>query len=322
MRRAVMLLAAVLAIAAYQPAVAQDYPSKQIKLVVPYPPGGPTDVMARKLGEQLQVLWGQPVIVENRAGANGNIAAQLVAKAAPDGYTIILHSSSMVINPLLYKAVGYDPFTEFVPISLVFDYKLMVVVHPSLPVTSLAELVAAAKAKPGQISYASAGGVGAPTHLAVEMFKQIAGIDVLHVPYAGGAPAVSDLLGGHVQLMFNNPTQSLPHIKAGKLRALATTGSNRMEQAPELPTVAELGYPGFDVGTWFALWGPAGVPAPIVDKLSAAVAAITRKPDVKVMLLGQGMTVIGSTPAELATYQKLEAERWGVVIKAANIKLE
>jgi tripartite-type tricarboxylate transporter receptor subunit TctC len=314
---------AILVIAAFfSPAVAQEFPVKPIRLVIPYPPGGPTDVVGRTYAAKMQEMWGQPVVVENRSGANGNIASQLVAKAPGDGYTMLLHASSFIINPLLYKSPGYDPFKEFTPISLIFDYKLVVVVNPSFPVNSIEELVRAAKAKPGSITYASAGGVGAPTHLSVEMFKQIAGIDLVHVPYQGGAPAVNDLLAGHVNLMFNNPPQSLPHIKAGKLRGLATTGTKRSPQAPDLPTVAELGYPGYDVGTWFGLWGSAGVPAPVVEKLSGAVARISAMKDVIAQMEAAGLTVIGSTAAELHAFQRSEAERWGKVIKAANIAIE
>lgn len=320
MRRIGWLLVLMLGLAC--PAMAQDFPSKPVRLIVPYPPGGPADIVARTYSTKMSELWGHPVVIENRPGANGNIAAQLAARSPADGYTAILHASSMIINPLLYKEVGYDPFVNFTPISLLFDYKLIVVVHPSFAVNSIPELVAAAKAKPGMITFASAGGVGAPTHLSVEMFKQIAGIDLLHVPYQGAAPAANDLLAGHVQMMFNNPAQSLPHIKAGKLRALATTGSTRMAQAPELPTIAELGYAGFDVGTWFALWGPAGMPPDVVEKISTTVAAVSKLPDVRELLLAQGFNVIGSGAAELAAFQKSESERWGKVIKAANIKLD
>lgn len=302
------------------PAAAQDFPSKTVRIVVAYPPGGPADFAARTFAQKISEAWKHPVVVENRPGANGNIASQLVAKAPPDGYTVLLHASSLVINPFLYKQPGYDPFKDFVPISLVFDYKLVVVVHPSVPIHSMPELVAAAKAKPGSISFASAGGVGAPTHLSVEMFKQVAGIDLLHVPYSGGSPAVADLLAGVVQLMFNNPAQSLQHIKAGKLRALATTGTVRMAQLPDLPTVAELGYAGYDVGTWFGIWGPAGLPAPIVEKFSAAIMATARTPEIKGLLLEQGLSVIGSSPSELATFQKSESERWAGVIKAAKVE--
>ncbi len=322
MRHLFALLTLLMGSSLHAPAFAQDYPTKPIRLVVPYPPGGPTDVVARLYAGRLSEMWSQPVVVENRSGANGNIASQLVAKAPGDGYTLLLHASSFIINPLLYKTPGYDPVTEFTPISLVFDYKLIVVVHPSFPATTLAELVAAAKAKPGSINFASAGGVGAPTHLSVEMFKQIAGIDLVHVPYAGGAPAVNDLLAGHVPLMFNNPTQSLQHIKAGKLRALATTGSQRAPYAPDLPTVAELGYPGYDVGTWFGLWAPTGVPAPVLQKLEAAIQKISTTEDVRKQLDTHGLVVIGSTAAELAKFQKDETDRWGKVIKAAGIVLE
>jgi len=320
MHRMAWLLWLILALVC--PATAQDFPSKTVRMIVPYPPGGPADLVARTFAGKMSGIFSHPVIIENRPGANGNIAAQLAAKSANDGHTVILHASSMVINPLLYKEPGYNPFADFTPISLVFDYKLIVVVTPSFAVNSIAELVAAAKAKPGQITYASAGGVGAPTHLSVEMFKQIAGIDLLHVPYQGAAPAANDLLAGHVQLMFNNPAQSLQHIKAGKLRALATTGSTRMAQAPELPTIAELGYADYDVGTWFAIWGPAGMAPAIVEKLNGAVVAVSKMPDVRELLLAQGLNVIGSSAAELAAFQKSEFERWGKVIKAANIKLD
>jgi len=319
MYRIALFVAFVLGL--YAPAMAQDYPTKSVRIVVAYPPGGPTDLVGRTLATKMSEMWGHPVVVENRPGANGNIAAQLVAKSPADGYTVLLHASSLVINPLLYKAPGYDTFKDFTPISLVFDYKLIVVVHPSFKATTFAEFVAEAKAKPGSISFASAGGVGAPTHLSVEMFKQLAGLDLLHVPYSGGSPAVNDLLAGHVQLMFNNPTQSLPYIKTGKLRALATTGTTRMAQAPDLPTVQELGYPGYDVGTWFAVWGPAGVPAPIVSKMNGAIADILKMPDVKQLMIDQGLVSIGSSAAELTAFQKAETERWGKVVKAADIKL-
>ena len=314
-----IVILAMLCVAAPLAARAQDYPTKPIRFVVPYPPGGPTDLVGRLYANKLGEIFGKPVVVENRSGANGNIASQLVTKSAPDGYTILMHSSSLFINTMLYKSPGYDPTTELTPVGLVFDYKLMVVVHPSFAVNSLQELVAAAKAKPGTISYASAGGAGAPTHLSVEMFKQVAGIDLIHVPYQGGAPAVNDLLGGHVQMMFNNPTQSLPYIRTGKLRALATTGARRMPQAPELPTVIELGYPGFDVGTWYGIWAPAGTPAPVVATLNAALLRIAAMPDVQETLTAQGLNNIASTPAELEAFQKSETIRWGKVIKAASI---
>ncbi len=317
-----LLLLMMLMMTAVGRSDAQEFPTRSIRLVVPLPPGGPTDFVARAYAAKMTELWAQPVVVENRPGASGNIGSQLVAKSPGDGYTLLLQSTSFVTNPILFKAPGYDPFKDFTPISLIFDYKLIVVVHPTFQVNSIAELVAAAKAKPGGISYASADGGGAPTHLSVEMFKRVAGIDLLHVPYQGGTPAANDLLAGHVQLMFNNPTQSLPYIKAGKLRAIATTGSKRMPQAPDLPTVQELGYPGYDVGTWFGLWAPAGTPAPVVDRINAAVKAITAMPDVREKLYEQGLVGIGSTAAELDIFQRSELERWGKVIRDAKIEAQ
>lgn len=302
--------------------VAQEYPTKTIRLVVPLPPGGPTDFVARLYAAKMTEIWKQPVVVENRPGASGNIGSQLVAKSTADGYTLLLQSTSFVVNPMLFKAPGYNPFSDFTPVSLIFDYKLVVVVHPTFAVNSVAELVAAAKAKPGAISYASAGGGGAPTHLSVEMFKRLAGIDVLHVPYQGGSPAIADLLAGHVQFMFNNPAQSLPYIKAGKLRALATTGVKRMPQLPDLPTVSELGYPGYDVGTWFGLWAPAGTPAAVISTINAAVKQIAAMPDVQQQHFDQGLVVIASSAAELEAFQRAETERWGRVIKDAQIEAQ
>ncbi len=323
MARLILLIPLLLSAFGFSlPGAAQEFPTKPIRLVVPLPPGGPTDYVARNYAAKLTDIWGQPVVVENRPGASSNIGTQLVAKAPGDGYTLLLQSTSFVVNPILFKAPGYDPFKDFTPISLIFDYKLIVVVHPSFPVHSLPELVAAAKAKPGSIAYASAGGGGAPTHLSVEMFKRIADIDLLHVPYQGGSPAVNDLLAGVVQMMFNNPTQSLPYIRAGKLRALATTGSKRMPQAPELPTVQELGYPGYDVGTWFGLWAPAGTPPAVADKINAAIKKISAMPETIQQLHDQGLVTIGSSAAELDAFQRSEHERWGKVIRDAKIEAQ
>jgi tripartite-type tricarboxylate transporter receptor subunit TctC len=317
MRRIGTIALAFMALLAASVALAQSWPSKPVRLVVAYPPGGPSDVVARLYAAKLTESLGQPVVVENRAGANGNIASQLVAKAPPDGSTFLLHASSLVINTHLYKNPGYK-LADFTPIAEVFDYKLIVVAHPSVPASSLKELVALAKAKPGQLTYASAG-IGAPTHLSVELFKQRAGIDMIHVPYNGAAPAVTDLLGGHVMLMFNNPQGALPHIKAGKLRGLAVTGLERQAQVPDLPTVAELGYPGFDVGTWFAIWGPAGLPPAIVTTAADAIAKVFALPDVREAYATHGLNPVLRVGAELEIYQREESERWGQVIRAANI---
>ena len=321
-RRLPALFATGLALAGASTASAQSWPNRPIRLIVPYPPGGPTDLVGRLYAQKLSEILGQPVVAENKPGANGNIAAQLVAKSPADGSVFILHSSSLVINTLMYKVIGYDPFTDFTPVSQLFDYKLIVVAHPSVPVRSFTELVAAAKAHPGKLTYGSAGGAGAPTHLAVEMFKQIAGVNITHVPYQGGAPATNDLLAGHISLMFNNPTQSLPYIKAGQLRGLAVTGLERNPIVPDLPTVAELGYPGFDVGTWFALWGPGGLPPEITRAMHAAVAKVAEQKDVKDRLAANGLRSIAGTPDELARVIKSDHASWGKVIREADIRIE
>lgn len=322
MTRLSRLLLIALALLFAAPAFAQTFPSKPMRLIVPYPPGGPTDLVGRLFAQKLAEIWGQPMVVENRSGANGNIAAQLVAKAAPDGTTFLLHSSSLVLNALLYGNPGYNPFTDFTPISQVFDYKLVVVVHPSVPVKTFNDLVELARAKPGTVTYASAGGAGAPTHLSVEMFKQRAGLDIVHVPYQGGAPATNDLLGGHVMMMFNNPTQSLPYVKSGQLRGLAVTGLTRNPMAPDLPTIAELGYPGYDVGTWYGFWGPHGLPPEIVKAASEAIMKVARMPEVIEKLHANGLTPIGGTPQELAAVMKSDYEVWGKVIREAKIKID
>jgi tripartite-type tricarboxylate transporter receptor subunit TctC len=317
-----LLLLALAAAGQAGPAEASTWPSRPVRLIVAYPPGGPTDLVGRLYAQKLTELYGQPVVVENRPGANGNIAAQLVAKAPADGTTFLMHASSVVINTLLYKNIGYDVMADFTPISQLFDYKLVVVVHPSVPITSVKELVERAREKPGTITFASGGGAGAPTHLSVEMFKQIAAIDLVHVPYAGGAPATTDLLGGHVMLMFNNPTQSIPHIKTGKLRGLAVTGLTRNPQVPELPTLDELGYTGFDVGTWFGLWAPAKLASETVTAAHQAIARVAAMPEVRERHDQYALNVIAGTPAELARIMRADLEQWGKVIRAANITVE
>lgn len=304
------------------PAAAETWPARPVRLIVPFPPGGPTDVLARLYGQKLSGIWGQQVVVENRGGASGNIGSQVAAKSPADGYTLLLHASSHVLNKLLFKDPGYDPIKDFVPITELADYKLVVVVHPSVPINSFKELVAAAKAKPGTITYASAGGAGAPTHLSVKMFEQVAGVEFVHVPYSGAAPATNDLLAGHVMLMFHNPLSTLPHVKTGALRALAVTSLQRLPLAPDVPTVAESGYPGFEVGTWFAIWGPAGLPPAIVAEANRGFVAVSAMPEVRDQLAAQGLTAIGSSTADFARFQADEMERWGKVIRAANISVE
>ncbi|HUA51064.1 MAG TPA: tripartite tricarboxylate transporter substrate binding protein [Candidatus Sulfotelmatobacter sp.] len=301
------------------PAAAADWPTRPVHVIVPYPPGGPADALGRLFAPKLEVAWGQPIVIENRGGASGSIGARVVAKAAPDGYTLLLHSAAVVINVALTSDPGYDPFTELTPISEIASYMLVVVVHPSVKATSLAELVALAKAHPGEITFGSAGGAGSPTHLAAELFKRAAGIDILHVPYTGAAPATTALLAGQVNMMFDNPLSALPQIKAGSLRALAVTGEQRMALAPELPTVAELGYPGFEARTWYGISGPAHLPPAILAKANQAIVAAAHDPDVHAKLAAQGLDAYGTSPEELAALFRSDLDRWGALIKEANI---
>jgi tripartite-type tricarboxylate transporter receptor subunit TctC len=298
---------------------AQVYPAKPVRLVVPFPAGGPADGLGRLLAEKLKQSWGESVVIENRGGAGGNIGAEAVARAAPDGYTLFLNASNHIINASLYDKLSYDPIKDFTPITEVASYMLVLVVHPSVPAASLRELVAFARNKPRSLLLANAGN-GTPTHLAAALFSQAAGIDPVHVPYKGAAPANTDLLGGQVQGMFNNPVNALPQVKAQKLRALAVTGAKRLPLMPELPTVAESGYPGFEATTWYGLFGPAGMPPEVTAKVHEHVVRALQSKDVQDKLTPQGWDVIGSTSAQFAAFLAAEHEKWGRVVKAAGIK--
>ena len=298
---------------------AQSFPSKSVRLIVPFPPGGPADVLGRLYAEKLSAVWSQPVVVENRAGAAGNIGSDMTAKASPDGYTLLLIASSHVINSALYDKLPYDPIKDFTPISQVAYYSLVLVAHPSVPAQSLTELVALAKAQPGKLALVSAGN-GTPTHLTAELFRTAAQIDFLHVPYKGAAPATNDLLAGQGQLMFNNPVSALPHVTAGKLKALAVTGTQRSALAPDIPTIAESGYPGFEAGTWYAFLAPAGLPPEILKKLSTDIVAITKQDDLKARFAKMGIEALGSTPEQLSEVMQAELIKWSAVIRNANIK--
>ena len=298
---------------------AQSFPSKSVRLIVPFPPGGPADVLGRLYAEKLSAVWSQPVVVENRAGAAGNIGSDMTAKASPDGYTLLLIASSHVINSALYDKLPYDPIKDFTPISQVAYYSLVLVAHPSVPAQSLTELVALAKAQPGKLALVSAGN-GTPTHLTAELFRTAAQIDFLHVPYKGAAPATNDLLAGQGQLMFNNPVSALPHVTAGKLKALAVTGTQRSALAPDIPTIAESGYPGFEAGTWYAFLAPAGLPPEILKKLSMDIVAITKQDDLKARFAKMGIEALGSTPEQLSEVMQADLIKWSAVIRNANIK--
>jgi len=306
-------------------AAAPAWPTKPIRLVVPYPPGGPTDVLLRIVASQLAERLGQAVLIDNKPGASGMVGADQVAKAAPDGYTLLGNASIHVINPSLYAKTPYDAIKDFAPISLVAEVPLVLVVSPSLPAQSVKDLVALAKAKAGGLAFASSGNAAAP-HLAGEAFKLAAGVDLLHVPYKGSGPALTDLMGGQVQLMFDSMPSSMPFIQAGKLRALAVTTARRSTALPQLPTVAEAGLPGFDRGfdisTWYGLWAPAGTPREVVARLGSEVAAIVRQPAVRDRLLALGAEPVGNAPDEFAAFNRSELAKWARIVKQSGAKVD
>ena len=321
MRLTWALICTVIVGATGMPATAQTFPAKAVRIVVPFPPGGPADVLGRMLGQKLAERWGQFVVIDNRAGAAGNIGAEFVARSAADGYTLLLNASSHVINGSMYTKLAYDPVKDFTPVTEVASYMLVLVVHPSVPATTLKQFVALAKSRPGEIAVANAG-AGTPTHLAAELFKSTAGINYLQVPYKGAAPANTDLLGGQVVAMFNNPINALPHANTGKLRALAVTGMQRLSIAPELPTVAESGYPNFEAGTWYGFLGPAQLPPEIVAKLHGDIVTVLRLPDIQQKLGAQGWDSHGNTPAEFAAILKSDFDKWAKVVKAAGLRAD
>ena len=282
-------------------APAQDYPRKPVRMIVPYPPGGPTDILGRIVAQNLSERLGQQVVVENKPGASGMIGADLVAKAPPDGYTLLANASIHVINPSLYKNATYDALKDFAPVSLIAEVPLVLVVAPGLEVKSVKELIALAKSKSGKLNFASSGNAAAP-HLAGEAFKIAAGVDMQHVPYKGSGPALTDLMGGQVQLMFDSLPSSISHVKSGKLRAIAVTTAKRSSALPSVPTIAESGVPGFDISTWYGIWAPAGTPTEIVSKLSGEIAKIVKLADVRERLGGLGAEPAGNSPDEFAAY--------------------
>ncbi|TMG84559.1 MAG: tripartite tricarboxylate transporter substrate binding protein [Betaproteobacteria bacterium] len=303
-------------------AAEQAYPSRPIRLVVPFPPGGSLDVVARAIGQKLTDAWGQPVIIDNRPGAGGNIGADLVAKSAPDGYTILEGAlSTHAVNVSLYAKMPYDPIKDFVPITLVAVTPNVLVVHPSVPVNSVPELVAYAKAHPGKLSFGS-GSNGSAGHLAGELFKTEAGVNMVHIPYKGGAPAMQDLLGGQIQLMFDNLANSMQQVRAGKLKALAVTTARRSPLVPELPTLAETGLPGFDIYTWWGFMAPAGTPREIVAKWNAEVARILNTPEMKSFFAQQGAEPAPTSPDEFAALIRSEIPKYAKIIKASGAKVD
>jgi tripartite-type tricarboxylate transporter receptor subunit TctC len=322
MIRTVLRLLAAALIAAATCASAQTYPSKPIRLVVPFPPAGTTDILAREVGQRLTQVLGQSVVIDNRPGAAGNIGSEIVAKAAPDGYTLELCTvSTHAINPGLYSKLPYDHVKDFAPVILVARVPNVLEVTPSLPVNTVADLIKLAKEKPGQINFASSGS-GTSIHLSGELFKTMAGVDMVHVPYKGSAPALVDLVGGQVQVMFDNLPSSLQQIKAGKLRAVAVTSAQRAPVLPDVPTIAESGLPGFEATSWFGVLAPAGTPPEIIKRLNTEIDKWLQTPEAKEKLLAQGAAAAGGSPEEFATYIRSETDKWAKVIKASGAKVD
>ena len=300
----------------------QSYPSKPIRFVVPYPAGGPLDTVARLLGQKVSESTKQPVVVDNKPGAGGNIGADSVAKSAPDGYTILMGAvATHAINPTLYASMPYDAQKDFIPVTQVASTPNVLVVNPSIPAGNVREFIAYAKANPGKLNFGS-GSTGSAGHLAGELFKAMAGVDMTHVPYKGAAPAMNDLIGGQIQLMFDNLASSLGQVKAGRIKALAVTTAKRTSLAPELPTIAESGLPGFDISTWFGIFVPAGTPREVVERLHAEFTRALALPDVRERMLSLGAEPVGNTPAEFAAYIRGEADKYARVIKASGAKVD
>ena len=301
-------------------AAAQQYPNRPIRLIVPSTPGGSVDTLARTIGPKLTERWGQQIIVDNRAGAGGAIAGELVAKSPPDGYLLLLGTiASLATNASLQKKLPYDPVRDFAPVTLVATQNLMLVVHPSVPARTVRELVRFAKSQPGKLSFASAGN-GTGSHLSGELFKQLAGVDILHIPYKGVAPAMMDVISGQVAINFPSILSALPHVRSGRARALAVTGAKRTRAAPELPTMQEAGIKDYESMTWYGIVAPTGTPQDVVTKLSAEVAAILRQPETHERLSKEGADPVGNTPQEFGRFMQSEIEKWRKVIRAAGIQ--
>ena len=315
------MMCAAIAAAASAPAMAQDFPVRPIRIIVAYTPAGATDILARAVGQKMSEYWGQPVIVDNRPGAAGNIGTEIAAKSAPDGYTLLMATAGTHgINPGLYRKLNWDP-KEFTGVSLVAMVPNILVVNTALPVKSVKELIAYAKANPGKLSYGSPG-LGSTAHLSMELFKSMTGTNMIHVPYKGSAGVMADVMSGQIALTMDNIPPYLPQVKAGKLRALAVSPAKRTPAAPEIPTVAEAGVPGYDSGAWFGIVAPAGTPKPVIDKLAHETQRILKLPDVRERIGALGAEVVGDTPEEFNAFMKSELAKWAKVIKEANVELQ
>ena len=311
-----------LALALVPAAYGQGYPSKTIRLICPFPPGGAVDIASRSIADALTKVTGQAVLVENKPGAGGNLGGEQAAKSAPDGYTVFMTTSGIqAINPFLYAKMPFDPNKDFAPVIGIVSLSNVLVTHPSFKPATVKEVIAAAKAEPGKIIAASSGN-GTSIHMSLELFKSMTGTDMLHVPYKGSAPAVADLIGGQVNIMFDNIPSALPHIKSGKLKAIATTGARRATALPDLPTIAEAGVPGYESGVWFGLVVPAGTPKDIIDKLNADTRKAMQLPEFQKRMTDLGYELMGTTPAEMGDLIQVELKRWGPVVKASGAKAE
>jgi tripartite-type tricarboxylate transporter receptor subunit TctC len=318
--RSLLLKAAAVLLALTTTAAAQDYPNKPVRLIIPFPPGGSNDVVGRMIATQLGEKLGKQVVVDNRAGAGGVIGTEVAANAPPDGYTLLVISIAHAVNPWLYK-LTYDPIKSFTPIGILASGPNVLVVNPELPVHSVKELIALAKQKPGALQYASAG-VGSFQHLGGELFKIEAGVDILHVPFKGGGPAMIDVIGGHTKVMFSSLVQTTPHIKSGKLRPLGTGGLKRSSVLPDVPTVAEAGVPSYEAVNWWGIVAPAGTPPAIIEKLHKDLAAVQSSPATQEQFSKEGATVVQMSSAEFGKFMQSEMAKWERVVKAGKIKAE
>jgi tripartite-type tricarboxylate transporter receptor subunit TctC len=302
-------------------AAGAEFPARPVRLVVAFAPGGSVDLVARLLAQKLAESWQQQVVVDNRPGAGGNVSAEIVARAAPDGYTVYLCSASLVVNKSLYRSTAYDPVKDFTPITLVANVQNVLVAHPGFPAKSVKELLAVAKQRPGQINYASTGS-GTSGHLAMELFKSMAGVDFVHVPYKVVGQAQNDLIGGQISLWFPTAPGALPHIHAGRMRALAVAGATRSAALPEVPTVSEAGVPGFDASTWYAMLAPARTPRELVSKYHGEIVRILKQKDFTERLSSMGVEALGSTPEHLARHIQSELPKWSRVVRQAGVRVD
>ena len=301
---------------------AQGYPAKPIRIIVPFPPGGIADLFARVIGQKFGETWGQPGVVENRPGAGGNIGAEIVAKSPADGYTLVTGSiGTHAVNVSIFSKLAYDPIRDFAPVALIMEAEGLLVLHPSVPVKSVKELIALAKARPGQIAYASAGH-GTASHLAGELFKSLAKVDMVHVPYKGNVPALTDLIAGQTSLLFATMPTALPHVQSGRLKALAVASIARSPAAPQLPTIAESALPGYAVTNWIGFFAPAGTPRDVVTKLNAEVVRVMQAPDIQKRLATEGAKFSPWTPDQFAAFVKAEISKWAKVVKEAGIRVD